>query len=85
MDPARVARKHDTITQENGPYIANGSMRTLRAIYNHARKTNRGLPADNPVNAIDWSGENRRDTTMGASDIKGMICRIGRDRQSNPT
>jgi hypothetical protein len=34
-DPARVAKKHDDVTKENGPYIANGAMRTLRAIYNH--------------------------------------------------
>lgn len=39
--PAKVAAKHDAITEEKGPYIANGSMRTLRAVYNHARKTNR--------------------------------------------
>ena len=32
-DPARVAKKHDEITNENGPYMANGSMRTLRAVY----------------------------------------------------
>ncbi|MEY9178764.1 hypothetical protein ABIA41_000199 [Bradyrhizobium sp. USDA 313] len=38
-DPARVAKKHDQLTRENGPYMANGSMRTLRAVYNHARKT----------------------------------------------
>ena len=48
-------------------------MRTLRAIYNHARKTNRELPAENPVNAIDWNGEERRDTAMGISDIKGWF------------
>ena len=35
MDPARVAKKHDEVTRENGPYMANGSMRTLRAIYIH--------------------------------------------------
>jgi hypothetical protein len=45
-DPARVAKKHDEVTRENGPYTANGSMRTLRAIYNHARKTNKLLPSD---------------------------------------
>ena len=35
-DPARVAKKHDEVTKENGPYMANGSMRTLRAIYIYA-------------------------------------------------
>ena len=71
LDPAKVVTKHDDITQENGPYIANGSMRTLRAIYNHARKAHKSLPADNPVNAIDWNAERRRDTGMGTSDLTG--------------
>jgi site-specific recombinase XerD len=75
-DPAKVVTKHDEITKENGPYIANGSMRTLRAIYNHARKANKSLPADNPVNAIDWNGEKRRDTGMGTSDLKGWFAEL---------
>jgi hypothetical protein len=33
MDPGKVVMRHDDITEEHGPYIANGSMRTLRAIY----------------------------------------------------
>jgi integrase len=76
VDPARVARKHDSVTKKNGPYIANGTMRTLRAIYNHARKTHRKLPADNPVNAIDWNGEKRRDTAMGAVDLKAWFVEL---------
>jgi hypothetical protein len=76
LDPAKVVTKHDDITKENGPYIANGSMRTLRAIYNHARKANKSLPADNPVNAIDWNGEKRRDTGMGTSDLKGWFAEL---------
>jgi len=75
-DPARVARKHDEITRENGPYMANGSMRTLRAIYNHARKTNRSLPPDNPADAVDWNAEERRDTGMGANDLKGWFTEL---------
>lgn len=51
--PVKAKRKHDEITASNGPYIANSCMRTLRAIYNHARKTARDLPADNPVLAVD--------------------------------
>jgi integrase len=76
IDPAKVVRKHDEITKENGPYIANGSMRTLRAIYNHARKANKSLPADNPVNAIDWNGEERRDSGMGTSDLKEWFAEL---------
>jgi site-specific recombinase XerD len=76
IDPARVAEKHDETTKTNGPYIANGSMRTLRAIYNHARKTNRSLPPDNPADAVDWNHEERRDTGMGASDVKGWFTEL---------
>ncbi|QXX76042.1 integrase arm-type DNA-binding domain-containing protein [Methylovirgula sp. HY1] len=75
-DPAQVATKHDLLTRENGPYIANGSMRTLRAIYNHARKTNRELPPDNPVDAVDWNEEKRRNTAMGASDLKTWFTQL---------
>lgn len=76
LDPAKVVTKHDGITKDNGPYIANGSMRTLRAIYNHARKSNKSLPADNPVNAIDWNGEQRRDTGMGIGDLKEWFAEL---------
>jgi site-specific recombinase XerD len=75
-DPARVAKKHDDITKENGPYIANGSMRTLRAIYKHARKTNKKLPSDNPADAVDWNEEKRRDTGMGVCDLKGWFLQL---------
>jgi integrase len=72
-DPAIVIRKYDALTQENGPYMANAAMRTLRAVYNHARKANRELPASNPVGAIDWNGEKRRNTAMGTNDLKGWF------------
>lgn len=67
--PVKAKLKHDEITASNGPYIANSCMRTLRAIYNHARKTARDLPADNPVLAVDWNPESRRDTAMGPEDL----------------
>ncbi len=75
-NPARVASKHDEITTANGPYIANGSMRTLRAIYNHAQKTNHDLPARNPVSAVDWNVEQRRDTALGAADLTGWFAEL---------
>jgi integrase len=56
--------------------MANGSMRTLRAIYNHARKTNRSLPRDNPADAIDWNQEERRNTAMGTGDLKGWFLEL---------
>lgn len=71
--PSQIAAKHDAISDMHGPYIANGSMRTFRAIYNHARKTNRELPADNPVDSVDWNHEKRRDNGMGLADLKGWF------------
>ncbi len=67
--PNLVVERHDKITKENGPYIANGSMRSLRAVYNHARKSSADLPPVNPVTAIDWNQEKRRNTGMGSDDI----------------
>jgi site-specific recombinase XerD len=71
--PKLVIERHDRITEENGPYIANGSMRSLRAVYNHARKSNTDLPPVNPVTAIDWNKERRRNTGMGMDDIGGWL------------
>ena len=70
-EPGLLKQRHDQLTLENGPYIANGAMRSLRAIYNHARKSARGLPAENPVLAVDWNPEKRRDTGMGVADLAG--------------
>jgi integrase len=64
--PNLVVEGHEKISKENGAYIANGAMRSLRAIYNHACKTNLDLPKVNPVTAVDWNTERRRDTGMGA-------------------
>src|ERR1700730_6484349 len=67
--PNLVLERHEKITEENGPYIANGSMRSLRAVYNHARKSNTELPAVNPVTAVDWNKERRRNSGMGMNDV----------------
>jgi integrase len=48
-------------------------MRSLRAIYNHARKSCRTLPPDNPVGALDWNAERRRDTALGLKDLEGWF------------
>jgi len=68
-NPAMVAERHDVLTEVNGPSAANGAMRTLRAIYNHARKSHRSLPPENPTLAVDWNPEKRRNTAMGIEDL----------------
>jgi integrase len=71
--PKLVLERHEKITEANGPYIANGAMRSLRAIYNHARKSNTDLPPVNPVTAIDWNREIRRNTGMGMNDVGAWL------------
>ena len=44
-------------------------MRTFRAIYSHAHKACPSLPPENPVFAIDWNPEKRRDSGMGPDDL----------------
>lgn len=67
--PRLLTDRHDAISAGNGPAIANGAMRSFRAVYNHARKTCRALPAENPAHAVDWNPEHRRDTAMGVTDL----------------
>jgi hypothetical protein len=81
-EPSLVSKRHDDLTASSGPYAANGCMRTLRAIYNHARKSVRGLPPENPVTAVDWNEETRRDVAMGTPDIAGWMTQAGRLRNA---
>ncbi len=34
-EPGLLKQRHDQMTIDNGPYIANGAMRSFRATYNH--------------------------------------------------
>jgi len=76
LQPELVRARHEKLSEENGTYIANGCMRTLRAVYNHARNAARELPADNPVSAVDWNSERRRDTTLGLADLGGWFNKL---------
>ena len=81
-DPAQVASKHDRVTEANGPYIANGSMRTLRAVYNHALKINPGLPRRNPARAVwCWPAPSTPPTKMRT---KGVIFGMVRNEYCGP-
>ncbi len=75
-NPALIVARHEKITSDHGSYIANGCMRTLRAIYNHARKAAPTLPANNPVSAIDWNTERRRDTALGLADLPQWFAEV---------
>jgi hypothetical protein len=78
-DPDIVARRHDALTAEHGAFAANGCMRTLRAIYNHAWKKNkRFLPQDSPTDAVDWNPEPRRNTAMGSTGLSSWFEQLAR-------
>jgi hypothetical protein len=79
-NPRMVSDRHDKITRVSGPSAANGCMRTLRAVYNHARRSARMLPPDNPTMAVDWNEEKRRDTAMGSFDLPVWMDEAGRLR-----
>jgi integrase len=79
-NPGMVSERHDELTANNGHAAANGCMRTLRAVYNHARRTARHLPADPPTLGVDWNPEKRRDTAMGAMDLPQWMLEAGRLR-----
>lgn len=79
-NPRMVAERHDKLTADSGPAAANGCMRTLRAVYNHARRSARELPPDNPTMAVDWNQEKRRDTALGAMDLPKWFEQAGRLR-----
>lgn len=67
-EPVRVANKHDDITRKKRPYMADGSMRTLRAIYNHARKRNGSLAPDHPADPVDWNVESQESALQDGSE-----------------
>lgn len=75
-NPREVRARHDAITKANGPYVANGCMRSLRAVDNHARKSSLSLPPLNPVTAVDWNVEHRRDSGLGPSDMPKWFERL---------
>lgn len=77
-EPVLVKELYDQLTKKSGPYMANACMRTLRAVYNNARKYARVLRAENPVFAIDWNLEHRRDSGMGVKDLSGWFAQLAK-------
>ena len=71
-DRQGLQAEHKRITKKNGPYIANRTMRVLRAVYNNARRTWPGLP-DNPVIAIEFNAEEPRKNGMLPEQVAGWF------------
>ncbi len=79
-NPRMVADRHDEITRNSGKAAANGCMRTLRAVYNHARRTCRELPPGQSDDGRGLNLETRRDTAMGVEDPPRWFVEAGRLR-----
>jgi len=67
--PVAVAAWHASITAENGPYEANHAGRLLRAVYHHAQKLDRNLPALPPTTGILWNPERGADAAIPLDEL----------------
>jgi len=66
ITPEKAAALHMHVTRKKGPARANGALRTLRAVYNYAkRKVDRALPPLDVTMLVEWNAEKRRKTGMG--------------------
>ncbi|MEZ5875594.1 MAG: site-specific integrase [Hyphomicrobiales bacterium] len=75
-DRRAVRDRHKHLSGKHGPYIANRAMRALRAAYNLALKVNANLPA-NPVVAVTFNREERRDEAISPEDLPEWWRHIG--------
>ncbi|MFN7055709.1 tyrosine-type recombinase/integrase [Hyphomonas sp.] len=66
-----VRALHETITQRSGPYLANGAMRTLRALHNDAARSF-DLPPNPVSRAVRFNREQRRDDAVAPEDMPGL-------------
>jgi integrase len=67
--PADVAKRHDDITREHGPFQADHTMRSLRAVYRHARNAHRQLPLEHPCVAVDFNNKEGPDDGMDSKQL----------------
>jgi integrase len=72
-----VARLHQKLTDDVGPYCANGVLRVGHAIFKHAA-TRLEVPelGTNPFAAHDLNPEGARQTGMGERDLKGWFEKV---------
>jgi hypothetical protein len=75
-NPEQVARRHTRIGEKKepdgsgGPYQANHCMRCLRAVYRHARRTNKSLPVEHPCAGVVYYPETRRESALDAAALR---------------
>ena len=71
-----VATRHEALTDERGPYVANRVMQQLRAVYNTAARRFEDLPATNPVLAVTFNRVRRRREPIPWSELPAWGQRV---------
>lgn len=68
LDREEVRSLHEAVTRRSGPYLANGAMRTLRALHNDVARSH-DLPPNPVSRAVRFNRETRRDDAVSAADM----------------
>lgn len=76
--PDRVDKRHRDLTINHGAYAANGGMRTFSAIYNNTARTALELRRLNPVEAVRFNREHRRQTALNGADLPDWFSELDR-------
>jgi integrase len=80
--PAAVRDFHHDVTKEGGPISANACVRILRAVYKHAAKLDRGLPAQLPTSAVQPNVETPSDKGLAFDQFSEWKAAL--DKVENP-
>lgn len=72
-----LRQRHEFITDNNGPYPANQTMRSFRAAFNFAikRDDDDALQA-NPVIGVDFNAERRREANIAPDDLADWATKV---------
>jgi len=71
-----VALRHEELTDERGPYLANRVMQQFRAVYNTAARRFEELPATNPVIAVTFNRVRRRRQPIPWAELPAWRLRV---------
>lgn len=74
IDRAVCRQRHEKLSENNGPYIANRVLRHLRALWNTALKEH-DLPA-NPTVAVHWNKEERRQEPIAWAKLPAWLATV---------
>lgn len=77
-----VAERHERLTVECGPYLANRVLQQFRAVYNTAARRFEALPATNPTIAVTFNRVRRRREPIPWDELPAWSAKV--DALSNP-